>query len=258
VGLNKMRIIAMKKTIIALCILPSLAFSTTEMQKEQYEKLESLGLPTPETGVKLVSPKKMKIDSATQNQFKMEISEMKKNGFVNKVSNRAYFLRHIDKEIEKHSEEEAKSFKFTDSSMRKSAEDIQFAYTYIGVPSSEIIKLYGVAPSGTYVNEPQAGWTGAVTFFESSFGHCAYTEDNFISSRGSALLDESLAQYDVNDKITFVNAEGNDSMGYLYRVNWFDNVFNRNLECSTEKYSEEFKNQTIELAKRIDKNAQTS
>ena len=61
-----------------------------------------------------------------------------------------------------------------------------------------------------------------------------------------------IVRYDINNKITVFNVEGNKSSGYLYKVDWFDNDFFRTLECASTNYSKDTTNSVIALATKID------
>lgn len=248
----------MKKIIVALSIIPVLAFAMTTEQQESLnqaniEELKKMGLPTPDSGVQLVTQKNMKMKGWQAQKSLAASKELKEKGYINKSSDRAYELMNIQDQIKKMQPLQAKMFKSIESHMRKKAEDIPFAYSYIGVPQGEMTEFYGIAPVGTYVKNPQDGWTGAVEFFKTSFAHCAYTENNMVAAHGAAQIAEEEAQNDVNGKITLIDIEGNESTGYLYRVNWFDNIFNRNLECATKAFSKDIRSAVIELSKKIDK-----
>lgn len=248
----------MKKIIIAVSILPTLAFAITDVQKDavmqaNIQALEQKGLPTPDSGVQPVPATSIKLSDWMQKKFADERKEMKTKGYVERSSMRAEELIHIQKQIKNAQLQETGMHKGTDSHLRKKADEIPFAYSYIGVPMDSITEFYGIAPSGTYVKEPQSGWSGAVAFFKSTFANCAYTENNMRVSHGAARIAEEDAQYDVNSKITLIDIEGNESTGYLYRVNWFDNIFNHNLECATKDFSEKNRVATINLAKSIDR-----
>lgn len=243
----------MKKTILVLTLVPALTFAVTAEQKEaahqaNIERLKQQGLPTPGSGVQLVPQESMKADGWRSQQFKAESSELKSKGYVNRSSDRAYELIHIQAKINKMRPLQAKMHKGTESHLRMSAQEIPFAYSYVGAPKDAMTEFYGIAPVGTYAN----GWTGAVEFFKTSFAHCTYTENNMVAAHGAARIAEEEATYDVNGKITLVDVEGNENTGYLYRVNWFDNVFNRNLECATNVFSQSSRLAVIELAKKID------
>jgi len=247
----------MKKIIIALSLVPMIAFAIKDAQKDAFNKanieaLKKKGLPVPETGVQLISQENMNFKDWQREKFSEERQELKSKGYISKNSDRAYELMHIQAKIKKMKPFETKMFKGNETHMRKKAEDIPFAYTFLGVPKQEMSEFYGIAPAGTYVKTPQSGWTGAVEFFKTTFAHCAYTENNMLAAHGAAQVAEEEAQDDVNGKVTLIDVEGNKSSGFLYRVNWFDNNFNRNLECATKEFSNDIRNQTIELAKKID------
>ncbi len=245
----------MKKTLIALSIIPAISFAFTASQK-QMEVLHKLGLPTPETRIQLVHGSQPSDSSGRAHAFLAESREMKKNGFINRTSDRAAEIFNIKEKLEKQYESKSFISKPKDTDIRENPEDIIFAYTYVGTPRTETVEYYGIAPVGTYVNEGQKGWTGAVEFYKTSFATCAYTEKNMLAANGSARLYEDQATRDVNGKVTFVDIEGNESSGFLYRVHWFDDIFNRDLECATMNFSESVTNSVIELAKKIDSNAQ--
>lgn len=247
----------MKKTIIALSLMPALAFAADDARQAileaNYKVLEAQGLPTPKGGVLQVVPSdQIKMAEWQKQKIKSDEAQMKKNGYVRVSSNRAYELIHIESKIKKGFAAEKGMFKGNGSQLRERHEDIPFAYTYAPIPKDSYKVLFGIAPVGTYIQEGQTGWTGAVSFFETDFAQCAYTEDNLVAAHGAARVEESVASYEVNDKVTVIDVEGNESTGFLYRVNWFDSVFNHNLECATPAYSKESTKKTIELAKKID------
>ncbi len=249
----------MKKTIIILTLIPLLVFAFTAEQKDAFNQanikaLEKQDLPIPTSGVRVVPQESIKMQGWQKRQMLDESKQMRTKGYIEKTSTRAYELMNIKAKIIKIEARQKVSLANmgTSSHMRQSPEDIPFAYTYIGAPIEDMIEFYGIAPVGTYVEEPLAGWTGAVEFFKTSFGYCAYTENNLIAAHGAARIAEEEAQNDVNGKITLIDIEGNDSTGYLYRVNWFDNVFNRNLECAAKNFSQDVRGATINLAKEID------
>ena len=248
----------MKKTMIALSLIPALTFAVTAEQKEamlqaNIKVLEKQGLPIPGSGVQVVPSSQIKMPEWQRKKFLMDYQEQKSKGYVNKASMRAHELIHIEAQIKKQGLKNTAALKATDTELRTRPEDIAFAYSYIGVPESEIKEFFGIAPVGAYVNEPQTGWTGGVAFFKTSFANCAYTEKSFRAGQGAVQIDQDAAQYDVNGKVTLIDIEGNQSRGFLYRVNWFDHNYNRDLECASKEYSEEISQSTIALAKKIDK-----
>jgi hypothetical protein len=248
----------MIRTLMVAALMPilSYAFVTQNEQditNKNVEKLKELGLPTPGSGVQLVPSSQIKMPQNLKMQFKQDADEQKKNGYIQRASKRAHELLFIKNQIEKSfATQNAVAFNKSDANIFKDASEIQFAYTYIGVPKNLTTEYLGIAPGGTYVKEPMAGWTGAVEFFKTSFGDCAYTETNFMGS-GGAQIDKEKATFEVNSKITLIDIEGNEKTGYLYQVNWFDNIANHNLECAMKTHSDALKKATVKLAKAIDK-----
>lgn len=238
----------MKKTILALSILPLAVSFAGEPDKAQLEVLQKMGLPTPEARLEIIPA-----DPAGKASFFVANStEMKQKGYVEKTSDRASELLNFKKLNNKSIKGNSAIMKPRDTDLRKKSSDIVFAYSYRGTPKSEIVEHYGYAPVGTYTDEGEKGWTGGVEFYKTSFGTCAFTEKNMLAAHGSARIFEDEATYDVNGKITLIDVEGNESSGFLYRVHWFDDIFNRDLECTSMKFSEDTKKATIELAKKID------
>lgn len=246
----------MRKLIMALGFVPVIAFSNTSdsMQAEMNKELIKAGLPTPGSGVQVVPDGQIQMPEWQKDKFKSDTNEQRKRGYVDKSSPRAHELIHISEQIKRYGISDSPSTNEGDSGLHKNAADIAFSYSYIGVPKSEIKELYGVAPTGAFLTEPQKGWTGAVVFFNSGFAHCAYTEKNIMHGQGGVQIEESIARYDVNGKVTTIDIEGNESTGFLYNIFWFDINYYRELECATKNYSKSILDKSIELAKKIDKN----
>ena len=250
----------MNKIAIALTLIPSLAFSLTDAQKDMFMKenqkiLEKKGLMTPDSGVQIV-PRSTLMSADWQKQKDIiDAKQQKKIGYVKEDSPRAHELLHFNEFIQKRAAIETKMFKPTETHLRKHTDEMVMAYTYVGVPKSEMSEYIGIAPAGTYVNKnPNSGWSGAVQFFKNPIGTCAYTENNLHISHGAARIAEEDALSEVNGKITLIDIAGTDASGYLYRVKWFDNNYIRELECANSKYSSDLTKSTIALAKRIDSN----
>jgi hypothetical protein len=249
--------INMKKIIIALSMIPALAAAITtdqieDAQKANIEVLKNKGLPTPDEGVKLVPQSSFNVNKWQAKQYLEERNEMKKQGYINRNSDGAYELLNLPEIIEKRKIQQAKYFKGTNSHLRTTPDDIPFAYTFVNIPQDFIEEFYGIAPIGTYVETEPKGWTGAIEFFKTSFSYCTFSENNMKASHGAAHIAKEEATFDVNGKITLINIDGNQSTGFLYHVNWFDDIFNRNVECASKEFSKEILNNTIDLAKKID------
>jgi hypothetical protein len=246
----------MKKLILALGLVPVIAFSNNadDMQAEMNKVLKKAGLPTPGSGLQVVPNNSIQMPSWQRDKFKSDAKELKLKGYVEQTSERAYELMHFGEQVKRTGYTESPSTNEGDSGLHHSAADIAFSYSYVGVPSGEVIQLYGIAPAGAFLTTPQRGWTGAVAFFKSHFASCAYTEKNIMPGQGGVQVEEAFANYDVNGKLTVIDVQGNDNSGFLYNVSWFDANYYRQLECATESFSKATQNQTIELARKIDIN----
>jgi hypothetical protein len=238
----------MNKTIIPLSIIPIVAIAMTEAQKDAFVQANIQELEKTYSAVEILHKGDYRMEGWKENEFRSCKKEIEHRGYVKKKSPRAHELIHT-KDIEPKTRMAVKG---TDTHLRYSAEDIPLAYRYTGVPYTEVEHYYGIVPVGPYIQENQTGWTGAMELFKSKFAHCSYTEKNMRIAHDGAQIAEDEAGNDVNGKVTLIDVEGNESTGYLYRVNWFDNTFNRNLECASNKFSKQLIQETIDLAKVID------
>lgn len=247
----------MKKLILALGLVPVVAFSTSNedfMRAEMNKELTKAGLPISGSGLQVVPNGAIQMPEWQKDKFKSDAKELQTKGYIERTSERAYELMHFKEQIKARGYSENPSTNEGDSGLHKNASEIAFSYSYLGVPISEIIEIYGVAPAGAFLTLPQKGWNGAVAFFKSSFAHCAYTEKNIAPGEGGVQVEESFARYDVNNKLTTLEVEGNNNSGFLYNIFWFDNNYYRQLECATTTYSKDTLMKTIGLAKKIDTN----
>ncbi len=245
----------MKKLILALGLVPVVAFSTSNddlMRAEMNKELRKAGLPTSGSGLQVVPDGKIQMSDWQRSKFKSDAKEIKEKGYIEQTSERAFELIHFKDQVKRIGFSDALSTNEGDSGLHRNSNEIAFSYSYIGVPQSEMKEIYGIAPSGAFVTQPQKGWTGAVEFFKSSFANCAYTEKNIMPGQGGVQVEESYARYDVNNKLTTVEVEGNNNSGFLYNVFWFDLNYYRQLECATKAFSRDSVDRTIELAKKID------
>ncbi|PJD92671.1 MAG: hypothetical protein CK424_03540 [Legionella sp.] len=97
------------------------------------------------------------------------------------------------------------------------------------------------------------GWVGVSEVFEKAgVGLCNYNENNLKYSHGAIILAEEDITRDVNGKATMLDVMGEDSTGYVYNLEWYDNNFFRQLECTNPKYDKSITIKMIEMAKVID------
>lgn len=247
----------MKKLPIILLALPALAFGITAEQKESFlqqniQVLKEKGLITPDSGVRVTPRNTLSSPSWTKSKDIADAKQMAELGYIKEDSSRAKYLLHFKDIVKKNAAIEAKMNKPEQTYLRKKTEDMKMAYSYFGVKQSFMDEYIGIAPVGAYVKSPQEGWSGAVQFFKSDLGMCAFTENNIEVSHGAARVAEESARYDINGKISLVNVTGTDASGYLYSVKWFDNTFIRELECANNHFSKQTTAKLIEMAKKVD------
>ncbi len=240
----------MKITIIAcMALLPTVTFAITPLsdsnsyaiRQSEIKILDKKGLVLPDSGVQIVPRSSLNIPIDDQDDTEDH----------NKSSKRAYELLHFKDVMKQTSIMEAKMFKPYQTYMRHNVDEMPFAYTYVGVPKTQMTEFIGIAPAGMYIKN--FGWSGAVEFFKTDFATCAYTENNLNISHGGVRIAEEDVKYDVNGKISIIETEGNQISGWLYQVSWFDSNFIRTLECANIDYSQSIEIKTIVLAKIIDK-----
>lgn len=134
--------------------------------------------------------------------------------------------------------------------LRHSIGELKMAYAYHGVPTNLMSQSIGVAPFGAYHED---GWDGVVQFFENQeAGSCAYTEHNWRLSHGGATLAKEAVVYAVKDKPTLILVKGDSNSGFVYEINWFDDMFAHTLECANKNYGIALTKQVIQLANAID------
>ncbi|MGC1181568.1 hypothetical protein [Legionella sp.] len=206
---------------------------------------------SPNGGVTIVPSSQVNAPEKLKKQWMNERREQENKGYISVYSERAKELMQL-KDIVHFKYDSSLNNKDKNSSIfRRNIDEIALAYNFLPIDEKYISKVYGFAASNTF----KEGWTGVVEFFESAdFGACAYTESNVTLTHQAAKVDENIVRYDVNNKITTFNVEGNSESGFLYQIDWFDNNFFRTLECAYKDYSSKNSNSLIALAQEIDKN----
>ena len=137
----------------------------------------------------------------------------------------------------------------TDTHLKATLTQIKLAFPFNGITFIDKNNIIGYAVAGTW----QDGWAGVSEVFQDSgIGICSYVKHNLKITHGAAKLAREYVTYDVNSKSTIIFAEGQKDQGFAYKVEWFDDTFFHTLKCASEKFSQEAKESTILLAKRID------
>jgi hypothetical protein len=248
----------MKKTFIALAILSTIAAHAltaeeVEIKRAEWEKnyFEKKGMPAPDGGVKIVPEKQMSSYSQMKEQRERYKKDVATLGYKNANNQRTQSLMTLNITAKKDLERITSAINPADTHIKPNLNLIQFAYTPTDI-SSKVDNYIGAVPYLTYLKDQ--GWVGSVQFFsQNAIGNCSFSENNTKLSHGSVIIAQEDVRYDINDKVTTVEVMGTKDTGFTYTVEWFDDVFFRTLECASKDYSDSIKQNTVELAKAIDK-----
>jgi len=191
-----------------------------------------------------------------QNYLKMH-SEQQKSGFVKIKEPRAKELMELKQIAPIHLKKYKGVLSPTSTHLRPSINELKLAYTFVGVPESDMDKSIGISPYGVYKQikngDDGDGWDGAVQFFDKNgVGSCAFTEHNRKLAHSGVELIKELVSYEVDNKPTILLIKGTKETGYIYKLKWYDATFSRELECANSDYSPKLRADVIELANRIE------
>lgn len=220
----------------------------------EYEKQELFikdGIPLPGSGVHIVDKASIKATNEQKSQTDKFIAMQKTKGYFEKYNEIAVKLldmpEHSVRELQDHKK---LTLSPEDTHLREVKIDLPMNYDYQGIPNNLADTIYGYAPESALVNDK---WNAAVEYFKPHFkGICAYHENNLQLSQSAAYIPKEVVKYLVNGKTTVSGVSGNKDSGYVYEVEWWDKKFKRNLECASKEFSQDTRDATIELAKRID------
>ena len=243
--------------------------SEEEIHKRNKEYLAKTGIAIPEAGeIRVVSAisiinrknianNKSAIVVQAMKKFLLMHAQQEQNGYVKNSDTRAKELMEL-KHIAPYHQKKYRSILAQESThIRSAIGELKMAYTFVGVPEVEMDLNIGVAPYGAYKQKKYGddadGWDGAVQFFENkNIGSCAFTEHNRKLARGGVEIIKELMSYDVHGKPTILLVQGSKETGFVYKLKWYDTIFNRELECANAKFSPELRTKVIELANRIE------
>ncbi|QDQ40240.1 hypothetical protein E3226_007440 [Legionella geestiana] len=244
------------------------ALADTTLNREQInqqdrELLQKAGIELLDGEVRIRSAAEL-LTNTKDEYYKSQIekylsmrAEQKQNGFVKNPEPRAKELMDFAKSAHYQYQKYANNFSPKSTHLRHEISELNMAYTFVGVPVSEMNTNIGVAPFGAYkqtrYGDESDGWDGAVQFFEKNgLGTCEFKEHNLKLAHGGVELVKELVSDDVAGKPTVLLVKGTNESGYLYRVSWYDTTFARDLSCAAPKYSPATQRQVIELAKKIE------
>ena len=242
-----------KKLLAVLLLAPIVSFSAIDDLKEERMKiLSDLGLPLPDSGIKLVP---RAVFGLTEDEIKkgiLEEQQMKTKGYIEEYSPRPMELIHFKEHAKLQFKQYANVSNEASTHLRSSIKDLKLGFKFKGVPKGIVTNFIGIVPQGGFQQE---GWSGAVQFFESKkIGTCAYAEMNVAISHTATEIALEDATYIINGKLSLVEVRGNKSSGFDYKVRWFDDIAFHELECANMKYSTDTTNAVIALANTIDSN----
>jgi hypothetical protein len=238
--------------------------SREEIRSQNKAYLQKMGITLLDGEVRIIKAKilmaQAKDDyySSKVQSFLAMHKEQEKNGFVKEPEPRAKELIDFKQAAQYQYKKYNSEFSPSSTHLRHAMSDLKMAYTFVGVPESEIDKNIGVAPYGAYkqvkYGDEGGGWDGAVQFFEKKeIGICEFKEHNLKLAHGGIELIQELVSDEILGKPTIVLVKGNKETGFLYQISWYDNTFSRELSCAAPDFNELTKNNTIELAKTIEK-----
>lgn len=266
-----------KLLLIGWCILLSFnsiadnhnTLSIEEIDRLNKELLAKAGIYVPDsTEINIVSAKtflfknnatnKVNDDTAKEMQAYLAMNaEQKRSGYVKDKEPRAKELLDLENSSLYHKKKYRNVFSFKSTHLRETSDELKLAYTFLGVPKEEVSVNIGVAPYGAYKEvkngDDADGWDGAVQFFvKNGIGTCAFTEHNRKLARTGVELIKELVTYEIHDKPTIILVKGTQETGFVYKIEWYDSMFNRELECANPQFSQKLRAEVIELANRID------
>lgn len=256
----------MKLKLPAALLLSSLsltacAFTPAELAqqvKENEQILAELGLPLPRSGIQIVPRSQLGLPEDYVKQGLAEIKQRKALGYLEKDEPYIAELLAMKKTASHDIKMYANNQNDASTHLRKNVKDLKLAFKFPG--SDDKGKLYytpgmqtlGAAPQGSY--DQDNGWSGAVNFFAyRNIGVCVYGVMNVEASGTAAMLAAEDVTYDVNDKPTLIKVDGKPGYGFLYKIEWFDEVNFHELQCATQTYSVEVQQSVISLAKQLDR-----
>lgn len=258
---------------ILLPITVSLIFCQSnqarELSKEEIialnkQYLQKQGLPDLDGEVKIskakiiLSSSKDKYYNSQINQFLKMHQEQQRNGFVEDIQPRAKELLEFENSSEYQFKKYKNAFSMKGTFLRQNPSDLIMAYHYTGVPESIVDHMIGVSPYGAFketkYGDEATGWDGAIQFFtKKGIGTCEYKEHNLKLAHGGVELINELVSYEIYNKPTVILVQGTKNSAYLYQVSWYDDNFSRQLFCANPNFSNQIKENVIELARAIEK-----
>lgn len=222
-----------------------------DAKEERMRILSELGLPLPDSGIKIIPRAQLDLPKSLLEEGKREEKEMKEKGYAHSLSSRPQELLNF----KYHAQDEFKKYKNSQSDtathIRHSLDELKISYKPKPIPDTLASKYIGVAPQGSF---KENGWSGVAQFFETSDSlACAYGEMNVKAAHTAAELAMESITYEVHNKPTLITVKGDKYLGFVYKIDWFDDEIFHNLECASKEYSSLIKDKVLTLADNIDR-----
>lgn len=139
-----------------------------------------------------------------------------------------------------------------DTRMKGNLSQIKLAFNFNGIPSLSSSDLIGFAAVGMWVNDK--GWTGVREFFhQKNLGTCVFSIYEMKISKRAVQISKESARYDVNAKPNTIDIEGNKYSGFTYKINWFTNDFDKELECANMDFDAGMSKKLIDYARSMER-----
>lgn len=255
----------MKTKILALSLISFALWASqgqTEQEKAEEKRrmqaLEELGLPLPGSGIKIVPRATFGMSAEQLARGQKAEEERKRLGYSLTDNCRAEELLHFKTTVKADMKAYSGSQSDLSTHLRKNIKDLKLGFPFKGVPAGHLvganqnIRVLAVTPQGAFKQDLN-GWSGAVQYFEAKhIGVCTYAIMNVKASETAVEIALEDVTYDVNKKPTLSKVEGKPKAGFIYKIEWYDDVNFHELECANRKYSVNIANDVMSLAKQID------
>jgi hypothetical protein len=240
-----------KKILSALILCPIIGYGAIDdLKEERMNILSELGLPLPDSGIKLVPRSHFNLSQDEIQQGLLEEQQMKDKGYIEENNPRPLELLHFKEHASLQYKQYANFLSDSSTHLRASSKDLKLGFNFKGLPRTIAPNTIGFVPQGGFHKE---GWSGAVQFFEAkNIGICAYAQMNVAVSHTAIHIALEDAAYTINNKLTLTEVRGNEKTGFDYRVKWYDEKTFHELECANMIYSKDTLNNVIELASKAD------
>lgn len=251
----------MKIKLLTLSLLSFSAYSASTITAEQLKidqqnsikMLTGLGLPLPDSGIKLVPRAMLDLPPKILEQGQRDEESIRKYGYILENTVRPMELIHFKQHALQELNQYAGNTNAASTHLRSTVKALKLGFAFKGINVAGM-KNIGFVPQGSF-HEEVGGWSGAVQFFDApAIGTCAYAIRNVKVSHTAAELALEDVTYDVNSKATIKEIRGNKGSGFVYKVDWYDPENFHELECANKSYSKELNNAVITLAQTIDQN----